>query len=66
MGWGAFGAKMLAVTGSWKPKENVYQAWYWGHHRVPKILWVVLVLMPQEKQGGAGGGNSGAQEGEDR
>lgn len=26
-----------------------YRAQYWGRHRVPKILGVVLVSMPQEK-----------------
>lgn len=66
MRWGVVRAEMLATTRSRKPKEDVLLGIVLGHHRTPKIPWVVLVLMPQETHGGAGEGNSDGQEDEDR
>ena len=49
---GVIGTKMLAIMGPQKPKEDNLLDTELGCHRTPKILWVVLVLMPQETHSG--------------
>lgn len=48
-------------------KKMSYRAQYWGRHRVPKIRGGSSGLDASgKKHSGAGGGDSGGQEGEDR